>query len=62
MTEEMFRVICTLGLTKLIELPDYLLASYEPWLNRDKIRWCLENLSRFAWEPVLQKDTLSPDQ
>lgn len=50
MTNEMLHIIVELALTKLIELPPATLRSYEPWLTRTAIRWCLEHLAEWKQE------------
>lgn len=51
MTGAMVRAILELALTKLIELPPATLASYEQWLKRKHIRWCLDHVGDCApWD------------
>lgn len=51
MTSEMFYIIIELALTKLIELPNSQLKSYEPWLKRKHIRYCLDHYKDFRLGP-----------
>lgn len=50
MTQEMLHIILTLALTKLIELPPAQLRSYEPWLTRKHIAYCLDHVHDFKVE------------